>query len=64
MGWWEQGPRDVWGDGPADHIDLALSAIVAEFEAEWGRKPTKDEIRAGLEFSLAAFDQPHLSVVK
>lgn len=76
MGWWEQnregesvaqndGPAMVWGDGPADLFDDALAAIVREFETDQGRKPTLDEIRAGLEFSLSGFadDAPRLSVV-
>lgn len=64
MGWWKQATDAVWGDGPADIFDTAIAEIVSEFEAEWDRKPTRDEIRAGLEFSLSAFNTPHLSAVK
>lgn len=64
MGWWTQnkeghsfsenegGPEIFWGDGPADAMDNAIDTIVQEFALHWGRKPTKDEMRAGLEFSL------------
>lgn len=64
MGWWtqdkqghsfavnEDGPELVWGDDPADTLDYAIDLIVREFEQTHGRRPTKDEMRAGLEFSL------------
>ena len=48
----EGGPEIFWGDGPADAMDNAIDTIVQEFALHWGRKPTKDEMRAGLEFSL------------
>jgi hypothetical protein len=63
MGWWTQNRDGVsfasddseemlWGDGPADVMDSALAAIVEAFEQAQGRRPTKAEVRAGLEFSL------------
>lgn len=65
MGWWSQGKDGgsfaeergveeigVWGDGPADILDNAIDEIVKEFQRDWGRKPTPDELRSGLEFSL------------
>lgn len=63
MGWWtqdEQGhsfthaPTEEmwWGDGPADVMDAAIAAIRQEFINGFDRKPTKAELRAGLEFSL------------
>lgn len=64
MGWWTQDEEGhsfadakgegemVWGDGPADALDNAIAEIVKEFETTYGRKPTKAEMRAGLEFSL------------
>lgn len=63
MGWWttnragdsfvaEPGQDMVWGDGPADVMDGALVRIVAEFERAWGRKPTGEELIAGLRFGM------------
>ena len=67
MGWWRAG-RDgsslhleetglVWGDGPADILDNAIDAIVAEFQAAYGRKPSRIELEAGLQFSLGAYEE-------
>lgn len=47
----------MWGDGPADLLDTAIEAIIAEFEAHDERPPTKAEIRAGLEFALGGYDE-------
>jgi hypothetical protein len=64
MGWWQQdsegrsfakdedGPEMIWGDGPADIMADACDAIVREFQRDWGRKPTKEELVAGLKFRL------------
>jgi hypothetical protein len=71
MGWWEQneqgvsfadaeGEEMVWGDGPADTMGAAVDEIVAEFERDWDRKPTKAEIRAGLEFVLGGYKDEKL----
>lgn len=70
MGWWKQnpqaswiavdredGPELLWGDGPADELDHAIDNIVKHFQEKWGRRPTKDEMRAGLEFSLGGNDE-------
>lgn len=69
MGWWtqnkkghsfaenEDGIEMVWGDGPADAMDNAIDQIVADFERVEGRRPTKDEMRAGLEFSLGGDEE-------
>lgn len=61
IGWWHTGldgrslqpaPTGmVWGDAPADAMDVALGEIAAVFEAEWGRLPTLDELIAGVRFS-------------
>jgi len=65
MGWWSQDDsgfsftgdgETVWGDGPADTIDLALEEIRREYETAWGRPPTKQEIISGLRFSLRCRD--------
>ena len=68
MGWWSQnelgqsfqeaqGDEMWWGDGPADIVDNALDAITEQFEAEQGRRPTKQELRAGFAFSLSAYEE-------
>ena len=67
MGWWEQDRKGrsfvetpeklVWGDRPADIIGDALDAIVQEFTNDLGRRPTKLEVRAGLEFSLGPLEE-------
>jgi len=69
MGWWtadrsgrsfahnEDGSELIWGDGPADILDAAIDEIVKEFERYEKRKPTKDEMRAGLEFALGGADE-------
>lgn len=64
MGWWttnEEGhsfaPVEdsdselMWGDGPADHMDDALAAIIAEYRRDLGRAPSLEELKAGLLFS-------------
>jgi hypothetical protein len=67
MGWWRAG-RDgsslhaeetglVWGDGPADILDDAIDRIVAEFQRDYGRKPSRDELEAGLKFSLGTYEE-------
>ena len=63
MGYWKT-PTDsktvttptIWGDAPADMIDMALAKVIEVFTEAVGRKPTKLEIRQGLEFSLGGFD--------
>lgn len=63
MGWWsttrsgasfthDDGPEMLWGDGPADFLDDALTEIRKDYEESCGRPPTCGELRAGLEFSL------------
>jgi hypothetical protein len=46
----------VWGDRPADTIVYAIVEIVAQFEVDLGRRPTKQEIRNGLMFALNSMD--------
>jgi len=63
MGWWQankSGARRgnaatglLWGDIPAGFMGEAVDNIRAAFLAEWRRLPSNDELRAGLEFSLA-----------
>lgn len=60
MGWWNS-DRDgmsfapnsemLWGDAPADAMCDALEIIIREFQQEWGRVPTMEELISGLKFS-------------
>lgn len=74
MGWWNA-TRDglslqvedtglLWGDGPADAMDDALSEIVTVFKESVGRNPTKEEVRAGLEFSIGIDEEDAVGVRK
>jgi hypothetical protein len=68
MGWWKvQGTDDIIGDGPLDVLGQCVSAIVDEYVAEFGRRPTPREWEALLQASLGAdeeeyrpLDPPHL----
>jgi len=70
MGYWKSEPHPMasaehledgwtgdWGDQPADVLDDAIARIVEIFESDLGRKPTKAELRAGLEFSLSVHEE-------
>lgn len=67
MGWWNAAPNGaslqtedtglIWGDSVADIMDDAIFRIIREFQKEHGRKPTKAELRAGLEFDLGAYEE-------
>lgn len=77
MGWWStdhhgvsfakdvDDPEMVWGDSVADILDDAVAKIIAEFQQDWGRKPTMSELRAGLEFGAQVIldDTPDLTDV-
>ncbi len=61
MGYWKQDEDGesfaldsemIWGDQPADILDAALKKIVSVFLRDRNRLPTKDEVKAGLLFSL------------
>ena len=65
MGWWRQDKDGnsfvedsemIWGDGPADTVGDAIEAVIAEFIADVGRRPTRDEIHAGINFCLGGLD--------
>ena len=69
MGWWPQDTKGrsffknsrrdmVWGDGPADIMDKALAEIDGEFQETYGRPASREELRAGLLFSLGGDDRP------
>lgn len=72
MGWWEQDREGhsfstdeddatlLWGDGPADILAAAVDKVIEEFKRDWGRLPTKTEVRAGLEFCLGGFAEEEL----
>jgi len=63
MGWWtmnkkgqsfaqnESGPEMLWGDSVADTMGDALESIIKDFQEDWGRKPTVEELHAGVDFS-------------
>jgi hypothetical protein len=66
MGWWNADDNGgisptrterYWGDEPADSMDNALHEIEGKFQAAWGRKPTKQELRNGLEFALGSYGE-------
>lgn len=46
----------VWGDHPADILDDAIDKIVRVFLEDIGRKPTVDELVAGMKFSASVLD--------
>ena len=49
MGWWKvNGTEDTIGDVLLDALGGAVSAVLAEYQAELGRKPTKREWEAML----------------
>jgi hypothetical protein len=49
--------KPMWGDRPADIFDQALNGVVESFETAFNRRPTKAELRAGLEFSLGGYEE-------
>lgn len=60
MGWWEIAPDNqplVWGDGPGDVFDDAITEVEHLFLETWKRKPTPAELLAGLLFALGSYDQ-------
>jgi hypothetical protein len=49
MGWWKiPGTEDQIGDIPLDALGDAVGSIVAAYDNEFGRKPTKAEWEAML----------------
>lgn len=47
MEWWKvQGTENVVGDTPLDALGEAVSAVVTEYQAAFGRRPTKPEWEA------------------
>jgi hypothetical protein len=57
MGWWiVQGTQNVLGDAPLDALDSAVSAVVAEYQAAYGRRPTRAEWETLLHTVLGSGD--------
>jgi hypothetical protein len=53
MGWWKiRGTEHQLGDVALDALGEAVSAVVAEYQSEFGRKPTKPEWEAMLRMVL------------
>ena len=54
----------VWGDAPADAMDVAIQEIVEAYEKEWDRKPYVAELRHLLSFCVLpeqVEDKEHLT---
>ena len=49
--------NEYCGDGPADIMDEALAKIAVEYTRAWGRKPTKNELRALMNFCTGAAEE-------
>jgi hypothetical protein len=47
MGWWKvKGTDHLVGDVPLDALGDAVGSVVAEYQTEFGRRPTKAEWEA------------------
>jgi hypothetical protein len=47
MGWWKvEGTQDVIGDGPLDALTDAMAEVISQYQAEFKRRPTKEEWEA------------------
>ena len=44
----------IWGDEPADTLDIAIDEIVDTFRRDWNRNPTRQEMIGGFMFSLCS----------
>lgn len=63
MGWWKvQGTENSIGDGPLDALSAAVVSVVAEYEAAFGRRPTRAEWEALLVAVLGA-EEPDERVI-
>jgi hypothetical protein len=57
MGWWSveiEGKEYLQGDGPYDWVGQALDNIAQEYEQDWGRKPTLNELLHTFQVVLGA----------
>lgn len=53
MGWWKvRGTDHLIGDTPLDLLGEAVGAVVAEYQEEFGRRPTRAEWEALLRMAL------------
>lgn len=72
MGWWKAHPvtasiaglspefentEHLWGDGPADTMDIAIEEIREQFRLSIGREPMLSELLAGVRFSSSIIDE-------
>src|SRR5438067_1830213 len=53
MSWWDIGGSGVIGDGPADVLTLALSAVAHEREEAERQKPSLESVLSGMATALA-----------
>jgi len=55
MGWWKvQGTEKIIGDGPLEALEEAVVVVLDEYQATFGRKPTKGEWESLLRAVLAS----------
>lgn len=55
MGWWKvPGKDDVIGDGPLDSLGNAVFSVVSQYQAAFGRRPTRTEWESLLRAVLGA----------
>jgi len=47
----------VWGDTPADIMGHAVDEIIEDFQEQFGRMPTKTELKNGLLFTIQAMEE-------
>lgn len=50
------GDEMLWGDAPADIMDVAVKDIRRTFREDTGREPTKAEVLSGLLFSMMGIE--------
>jgi hypothetical protein len=57
MGWWKVGDTEiVIGDLPLDALGEAVTSVVAEYQATYGRRPTREEWEALLHAVMGVED--------
>lgn len=57
MGWFKSKSGELIGDGPADIIGEAIAKTANEYLLVHGRRPTKKEMEACIEFCVAAYTE-------
>lgn len=53
----EEEVTGMWGDTPADIIGHAVDEIIEDFQEQFGRVPTKTELKNGLLFTIQVMDE-------